>query len=171
MCARLLALFLQRFDIGDAAARVGVATIHEAVNKRMVGNAVFARNIYELKEVIERGVNATRRGQTHDMELLAGFFSATVRGYNLGVLHDGVVANSDIDFYQILINHSSGTDIQMPYLRVSHLSVRQTYVLAAGLKLRVGIVFQECIPVGSRGAVDGILFACFAQAPAIKNHK
>ena len=73
------------------------------------------------------------------MELLAGLFGTAVSSYNLGVLHDGVVANSDIDFYQILINHSSGTDIQMPYLRVSHLSVRQTYVLAAGLKLRVGL--------------------------------
>ena len=54
MCTRFVALFLKRFDIGDAATRVGVTTIHEAVYKRMVGNAVFAGNTNVLKEVIQR---------------------------------------------------------------------------------------------------------------------
>ena len=45
----------------------------------------------------------------------------------------GFIADRAVDLHQILINHPSGTDVKVPDLRVTHLPVRQTYVLSARL--------------------------------------
>ena len=41
-----------------------------------------------------------------------------------------IVSTSTIDFNQILINNTACTNIQVSYFRVTHLSIRQTYIFA-----------------------------------------
>ena len=70
------------------------------------------------------------------------------QGLHLRVLHDGAVLAGAVDFHQVLIHDTSGTDIQVTHFGVTHLSVRQTYVLTAGLQLRVRIGLQQLVPMG-----------------------
>ena len=51
------------YEVGDeslAALRVGVTTVHEAVNISLVGDAVFACDVNEFEEVVERRVYTAR---------------------------------------------------------------------------------------------------------------
>ena len=62
------------------------------------------------------------------------FLSVRESRNDFGVLKDAVVGTCTIDFHQILINHTSGTNVKVTYFGVTHLSVGQTYVLTTCLK-------------------------------------
>ena len=63
----LVAHFLEVGHEALAALRVGVASVHEAVDIGAFGHAVFLGNLNQLEEVVERAVNATGRGQPHEV--------------------------------------------------------------------------------------------------------
>ena len=60
MCACRFAMLDEVGDESLAALRVGVTTVHEAVNISLVGDAVFACDVNEFEEVVERRVHTTR---------------------------------------------------------------------------------------------------------------
>ena len=60
MCACRFAMLYEVGDESLAALRVGVTTVHEAVNISLVGDAVFACDVNEFEEVVERRVHTTR---------------------------------------------------------------------------------------------------------------
>ena len=104
------------------------------------------------------------------MDVLAIFLCVRESGNNLGILHYAVVGTCTVNLYQILINDTSCTDIQVSYFGVTHLSVGQTNVLTASLQFRVRIVCQQRIPVRSGSVKDYIVFTLIADTPTIKNH-
>lgn len=59
--------------------------------------------------------------------------------------------------HQILIDDAAGTYVEMPYLRVAHLTGRQTHILAARLQLGIGICGPQIIHIGCGGIVDNII--------------
>ena len=71
------------------------------------------------------------------MQLLIVLLGIGVGSFHLRILYYRVVLAGTVDFHQVLIYDASGTDIEVTDLRVTHLSVGQTYVLTAGLQLRV----------------------------------
>ena len=73
--------------------------------------------------------------QAHEVDLLIILFRIAISTFDLRVLHDRILAASDVDLHQILVNDTASTDVQVAHLRVTHLSVRETNVLARSLQL------------------------------------
>ena len=71
--------------------------------------------------------------QAHEVDALAVLFRVRESGNDLLVLQDAVVCACPVDLYQVLINDTAGANVQVTYLRVPHLAIRQAYILAARL--------------------------------------
>jgi len=99
--------------------------------------AIFLRDFDQLEEVVQRRVNATGRSQAHQVELLASLLSVAVSVDDFLILQDVTALASLVDLNEILIYHTTSTDVEVTYLRVTHLSLWETYVLTASLELRV----------------------------------
>ena len=103
------------------------------MHKGTIGYAVFLRYLHQFEEMIQARVYATIGTQAHEMQFLTACLSCFIGRFNLRILHNRVVANRAIDLHQILIHYAAGTDIEVAHLGVTHLTVRQTYILSARL--------------------------------------
>jgi hypothetical protein len=128
---------------------VGVTTVHEAVDVNL-GQAILLSDVTESENVLERRVYTTVRGQAHEVDSLVVILSVRECRFDFGVIEDCTAGDSLVDFYKVLIKYTAGTDVKVANLRVTHLTVRQTNVFAGSLELRMGIGFEERIPIGSR---------------------
>ena len=115
-------MFVELFNEAFSTFRIGIATVHKAMNESFV-DPVFFCNIRQFKQVLERAMHSAVRDKPHKVNLLVVFFRITVSTFDFRIFQDCILAASDIDFYQILINDTSCADIQVTYFRVSHLSV------------------------------------------------
>ena len=120
--------------------------------------------------MLERRVYATVGGQSHEVNALALLLGVGESGDDFLVLQDAAVSASAVNLHQVLINDAAGADVEVTYLGVAHLSVGQAYVLAACLELRMRIVSQQAVPVGSGSHGDYIVFLTVANAPTVQNH-
>ena len=125
----------------------------------------------EFIEMFDAGVHTAVAGEAHEVEVLACGLCIFVGALHFGVFHDAAVAAGTVDLDQVLINHTAGTDIEVSYLGVTHLSIGQTHVFAAGLQLRVGIFGVQGVKIGCRRLEDDVGFVVMAVAPAIENHQ
>ena len=116
-------------------------------------------------------MHATGKGQCHEMETLAGLLSIRVSGDNLLVLQDVTALAGLVDLHKILIHDATGTDIEVTYLRVAHLSFRQTHILTASHELRVSASSVEQVKIRCRGVVDNITAVVFAKSPTVEDHQ
>ena len=82
-------------------------------------------------------MNATSRCEAHKVELLACFLGVAVSLNDFLVLENRTVLASTVNLNEVLINDAAGADVQVAYLRVTHLSFRQTNILATCEELRV----------------------------------
>ena len=140
VCTGAVTHALQVFDETLAAARIRIAAVHEAVHEGAIGHAVLFGYLHQFEEMVERTVDTAVGAEAHDMQFLACRLCCLIRCLNLGVLHDRVVADGAIDLHEVLIDHATGAYVQVPHFGVTHLSVRQTYILAACLELRVWVL-------------------------------
>ena len=69
-----------------------------------------------------------------------------------------------------MIDDASGTDIEVSHLRVTHLTVGQSHVFAAGQQLRVRIFFVQTVDEGSRRLEDNVAFAVRTVTPTVEDH-
>ena len=150
---------------------VGVASVHETVNESLVFESKFLTYLDELEEMIERRVNAAIRSKSHEMELLTSLFSVCISGNDLWILRNRTVLACTIDLYEVLINDTSSSDIEVTHLRVTHLSVRKTYVFTRRLKLRVSRNSCKIIQIRCRSVVDNITFTMLTDSPSVENHQ
>ena len=171
MCAYLVALFGELGDESLAALGVGVAAVHEAVYEGALGHAVFAGDVNEFEEVVERRVNAAVGGEAHEVDALAVFLGIGIGANDFGILENGTVGAGAVDFHQVLVDDAASTDIEVAHLRVAHLSVGQTDIFARSQQLRVRIRGVEVVHKGSRSLEDDVTLAVCANAPTIKNHQ
>ena len=91
--------------------------------------------LHQLEQVGKRGMYATVGGESHQMEFFTGSLGIAVGRNDFRVLHDAVVLAGPVYFHEVLIHHSSGTDIEVSHFRVAHLSVGQSHILSRGLQL------------------------------------
>ena len=122
------------FNEAFTALGVGVAAVHEAMHKGVL-QTVALGNFNEFLEMVNAGMYAAVAGESHQVQTFAGALGIFVGIFDFGILHDAVVAAGTVDFHQILIHYAAGTDVEVTYLRVAHLSVGQTYILATGFQL------------------------------------
>ena len=116
-------------------------------------------------------MHTTIRGEAHEVEVLAVLLGVAVGSHNLLVLQDAVVGTGAVDLHEVLVYYAAGTDVEMPHLGVTHLSVGQTHVLAAGLQLRVRISTHQIVPIGSGSVEDNVTLTVVAEAPTVQNHQ
>ena len=114
--------------------RVSITAIHKAMDESIF-DAIFFRYITEFEQMVKRAVYTTIGSQSHEVDIFTIFFGIRESRNDFRILHNAVVGTSSVDFHQILINNTSGTDIEMTYFRVAHLSVGQTYILTTSLQL------------------------------------
>ncbi len=135
-------MLLHAAEESGAAARVGVAAVHEAVEVDVL-KLVLAGYVAEGEEVLQRGVNAAGGGQAHEVDghiVGAGVAEGTL---DFGIVEDGPRLYGPVDFHQVLIYDASGADVEVANFGIAHLAVGEADVLAAGVELRVGIAGVE----------------------------
>ena len=133
--------------IALAALRVGVATIHKAVDKH-VFEFVALGNVAKCKDVVKRRVHTTSRSQAHEVNVLAVFLGIRECALHLRIVVYSSFLYRFVNLHKVLIKNAAGTNILVSHLRVTHLSVRQTNIFATGLQLRVWIISNQTIPIG-----------------------
>ena len=80
-------------------------------------------------------MNATIRGEAHEVEVLAILLGIAIGCYDLLVLHDAVIGTSAVNLHEVLVYHTAGTDVEVTYLRAFRNDARQ-YALRARHKPR-----------------------------------
>ena len=170
LTGRLRHVSLQSLDKALTALRVGVTTIHKAVNVSIL-DAVVLRNVAKLVEVLDRRVHTTVRHKTHKVYVHAVSLRILESCHNLGILQNRVVGASAVNLHEVLVNHTTCSDIEVTYLRVTHLTVGQTYVLAISAEERVGILLGHRRDILGVYRVDYVRSGVITLAPAVKNHQ
>ena len=135
MMEAILPALWRQADESLAALRVGVASVHEAVYEGAVADAILLGDVAQLEQMVERRVHAAGAGQSHYVEVHAVVAGVAVGRHNLGVLQYAAVLAGAVDLHKVLIYDAPCTDVQVSDFGISHLSVGQTYVLAAGQQL------------------------------------
>ena len=171
LATRLLHVRLKLVDEPYTRTRVGITAVHETMYKRLTLQSVLLGYVAQVEQVVERTVYTTVAGQTHDVQVLARLFCVAESTLNLRVLQNRTILACTIDLHQILIHNASRAYIQVTYLGVAHLAVRQTYVLATRLQLRVRIRGKQLIPMRSRCTCNSVGCIFFSDSPAVKNHQ
>ena len=105
------------------------------------------------------------------MEWLVGFLSISVSGDMRRGVGGGRGWGGGGGIHKILLHDWKGTDIEVTYLRVAHLSLRQTPILTASHELRVSASRGEKIKIRCRGVVDNITAVVFAKSPTVEDHQ
>ena len=105
------------------------------------------------------------------MEFLSALRHIVVGGLDFRIFEQLVLPARHINFHKVLINDPSGTEVQMSHLRISHLSLRKSHSLAAGLKMRMWIFRAERIDIWCALSVDCVCPVMLALAPTVEDHK
>ena len=86
-----------------------------------------------------------------------------------GIGGEGAVLDGEVDLAEIHRHDAPGPDVGMADLGVAHLPARQAHVGAVGDQRRIGALTHDAVEVGGVGQCGGVVFALFAQAPAIED--
>ena len=105
------------------------------------------------------------------MNALTRLLSISESRLDLRVFEDRAISTSTVNLDKVLINDASCTNIKVTYLRVAHLSVRQTDILSRSLELRVWIISVEIIHVRGWSLEDDITLTLVTDSPSIENHQ
>ncbi len=163
-------MLLQLLDESLAAARVGIAAVHEAMDERIV-NLVLGGDVAQLEKMLQRRVHAAVGRKTHEVDTDAVLLGVLERTDDLGILHDRIVAAGAVDLHQVLVDDAPGADIEVAHLRIAHLAVGQTDVLAISAQLRVGVFFGHGRDIGGMDRRNDVRLVVAAVAPAVENHQ
>ena len=121
--------------------------------------------------MVQGRVYAAGGGESHEVEFFAVLFGVGVGSDDFGVREDGAVGAGAVDFDEVLIDDASGTDVEVTDFRVSHLTVGESDVFAAGEELRVGIFGFKLVHERSGSLKDDIAVGMIADSPAVKYHE
>ena len=116
-------------------------------------------------------MHTTIAGEAHQMHALAVGLGILVGRHYLGVFQDAAVCTGAVNLHQILIYDATGTDIEVSYLRVTHLSVGQTYTLSACQELAVRVCSIKVVHERCGCIEDHITLAMIADAPSVEDHQ
>ncbi len=85
------------------------------------------------------------------------------------VLEEAAVRDRSVDALEVLIEHPTGADRQMPDLRVAHLSGRQADRLAGRLEPSMGVLRPEPVEHGRARQLDRVPRSRRSAAPAVED--
>ena len=115
--------------------RVCITAIHETMNEHLILQSELLTHLDELEKMVKAGMHATVGGQSHEVKLLTVLLGVVICFNNTLILQDRTILACTVDLHKVLVNNTSGTDIEVSNFRVTHLSVGQTHVLARSRQL------------------------------------
>ena len=133
------------------------------------GQLVLCRQAQKGIQVPLLGVHTTVGDETKEMEsavLLRSKFNGLDQR---GVLEEAAIGDGAVDPADIHADDASGSEVQMPHLGVSHLTVGKPDEVIAGMNQRVGKLFEKTVVVRLASQGDGVAVSIRAIAPAIEN--
>ena len=98
-------------------------------------------------------------------------FYIIICSLDFSILEKLVLAACDVDLYKVLVHHAAGAEVEVTYLRVTHLALRKTYGLAACLECAHRVLLAESFDVRCSLCVDDIRLILSALAPSVEDHK
>ena len=90
---------------------------------------------------------------------------------NCLVIKESTVLDVLRDLNEHLINDTSCTDVGVTYLRVAHLSIRQTYIKSAGTDDSIGALSNIFVNVGLLCGSDCVAVCIGIVAEAVHDNK
>src|SRR5436190_9524125 len=93
-------------------------------------NVLLFGSIAQGFKMIDVGVHAAIRNQTHEMNFFIVLFCIFKCTENNRMAMKRTVADGKINFYQILVNYSAGADVEMADFGIAHLTIRQANIFA-----------------------------------------
>ena len=163
-------MFLQLTDKTLSTLRVRVPTVHKAMNESLLDPELL-RQIAQGEHVIQRAMYSPVRNQSHEMHLFPVLLGIIKRLHDLRVLGNGMIPTSPVNLHQILVNHPSGSNIQMPDFGIPHLTVGQPDILPARVQQSTGIITCQFRDVRSRSTPDRIRMIVFSNTPTVQYHQ
>ena len=85
LTGRFRAMCLELVNESDTRTRVGITTVHEAMDEGFALQFVFSCYVAEIEQVLEAGVHSSVRSEAHEMDLLAVLLSVTADGFDLRI--------------------------------------------------------------------------------------
>ena len=110
MCAICVTHLLDVSNETSTTLWVSVTSVHEAMNVNIL-EVVLLSNLNQLEEVVERRVNTTCRGQTHQVKLLTCLLCIAICINDTLVLQDVTCLTCFVNLYEVLINNTTCTYI------------------------------------------------------------
>ena len=103
-------------------------------------------------------MHSAGRNKPFDMQSGIIFFYLFKNLSQKRIFPKNIILNRFVYFFQILINNSSGADIQMPHFAIAHLPFRQSDGLAGSLQFAMRKIIPKLVKIGSFGLGDGVVF-------------
>ena len=82
-----------------------------------------------------------------------------------------MLACGDVDLHEVLVHHAARTEVEVTYLRVTHLALRKTYCFAACLECAHRVLLAEALDVWCSLSVDDVRLILSALAPSVEDHQ
>ena len=133
--------------------------------------ALICGELNKFVDLVFVAVHTACREQTKHMQRTAVIFGLADGVEQHGVVMEAVVFNGQLDACQVLVDHSTGTQVHVSNFRITHLSIGQTHVEARARDQGGGAVLPHRIPIGGCCCRDGVVFGFGTIAPAIQHNK
>ena len=78
-------------------------------------------------------MHTTIGSQSHEVQFLALLLGIAVGSLHLWIFQYRPILAGTINLHEVLIDNTSGTDVEVSNLRVTHLAIRKTYILTTCL--------------------------------------
>ena len=152
--------------VAGTGLRVNVAAIHEGVDANGL-DAMLGSHLDQSLDVVHVRMNTARAHKAHEVESLAVSLDVVHSLDEDLVLGDGAVLDGIVDARKLLEHDAAGTDVEVAYLGVAHLTVGKAHVLARSAERGVGILSVQAIKEGRLGSGDGVLAISRSKAATI----
>ncbi|VTM89391.1 Uncharacterised protein [Raoultella ornithinolytica] len=125
--------------------------------------------LYHRHNVVFVAVNAARGHQAHNVHGFTRSNGFVDRGGQHRVCKERAFFDFDIKTGQILVNDTTGAEVNVTHFRVAHLAIRQTNLQARSINQRMGTFRPQCVHDWRFRAINRVILLVFTIAIAIKN--
>ena len=123
---------LELFEVSGAIGRQGVTPVHEGVNED-ARDAILLRHCQQRVQMSLVRVNASVREQTKEVQAASAAARILHGSEQHWVGKEFAVLDHQLDPRAVHMDDASSADVEMADLAISHLAIRQTDVVPAGV--------------------------------------
>ena len=152
------------------ATRWGVTAIKEGVQVDFFC-AAFGCQFNHRHDVIFVAVNATGRQQAHNVHRFTRRNGFVYRAGQHRVREEGTLFDFNIETGQVLVDDTTGAQVNVTHFGVTHLTIRQANFEARRVNQGMRTFCPQRIHDGSFCSENSVILLLFAVAVAIQDHQ